>query len=318
MAEETAKETRAIGTLFSNVLKDNASSIRHFGKQVGQDEDPDNLHKLRVAYRRVSSLLLPSKPFLNLPKSIEQDLKIILRQLGKLRDTDIIQSHIQLTESTESTEAKHLRRVKSSLKTLRKKRLKKISTLIHSKRYKTLESKLEHAAKNPEFTDFAKRNLQDSALDVVIPTLGNLWLSKAWKIGLKVTTPDEKNTRQQLWKNLEKKGPKLHSLRKEIKRARYRIELFGEKLKPESKLVAKDLSNAQEVLGNLQDFVIQYKFLVGTLGKNKLNKRIPKTLGKLEMQVLDHIERWEQLRQNQLTESYRLMARRNIVRDLLN
>ena len=73
-----------------------ASAIRAHAPLVGLDADPDELHKLRVAIRRMRALLRASRPLIDDPRAERLRVRLgnLGRALGPARDADVFSAYM--------------------------------------------------------------------------------------------------------------------------------------------------------------------------------------------------------------------------------
>lgn len=73
------------------------AAIRRQAPAIGPDADPDELHKLRVAIRRLRALLRAARPFLTdaRAESLRGELRELGRAIGPARDADVFATYLR-------------------------------------------------------------------------------------------------------------------------------------------------------------------------------------------------------------------------------
>ena len=214
---------------------------RHFSTMLDHEpgvrlgDDPEDLHDMRVAIRRLRATLKLYAPFL--PKRaerFERDLKWVAGSLGDVRDLDVHLEHLAQEASSWDEEA--LERLSDALEERREDARRRMMETLEAARYERLVSGLSGMVRRG-------RSPEDPPpiLDVAPELVGRRYkkVRKAAK-RLKAGSPSED----------------FHDLRKKGKKVRYAVEpLRGIYGKPAEKLVDL-LKEMQDDLGGLQDLVV--------------------------------------------------------------
>ncbi len=213
------------------------------GSRTG--EDIESVHKMRVAVRRMRSLLrlvgdyYPGKPIAVAGKSLRQ----IARALGAIRDLDVLILDLQEFSASLPPEGQqHANALVSRLDRRRAKRRKRLNAYLDSKRYERALRQLENFAGNK--TGRASRKLrphQPQELRHVLPSLlhQRLAIVRAYDAVL----PNADDTR-------------LHALRVECKRLRYAIEFFAPVLGASATSFLAFVTSMQDALGRINDIAV--------------------------------------------------------------
>ena len=217
------------------VLRRHFSAVLAHEPGVRIGEDPEELHDMRVATRRLRATLKLYAKFL--PKRaerFERDLKWIASYLGDLRDLDVHLDH--LAEEASRWDEEALDQVSAAIEERRGEARRRMMEALDSPRYERLVSGLSGMARrgrSPEETP--------PILEVAPDLVGRRYkrVRKGTK-GLKAGSPPED----------------FHDLRKRGKRLRYAVEpLQGIYGKPAEKMVDL-LKDVQDDLGGLQDIIV--------------------------------------------------------------
>ncbi|WP_043368608.1 CHAD domain-containing protein [Cyanobium sp. PCC 7001] len=225
--------------------------------QVLEDRDPEPLHQMRVAMRRLRTCLIQFAPALDLPAGVSaQRLARSGRRLGLARDLDVLRERLdtRLLPRLSDAETRQLKPVFKRLKRERRDAQHELRSELHSGRYLKLLQALQGWLRDPSFTPLGEQPLSDWLPEWQWPWLGTLLLHPAWWL-----TDGTGAEEQEL----------LHELRKGIKGARYRLE----NLQPASGDTAlswvERLKRAQELLGDLHDLAVL---------RDAIEQQLPQTL----------------------------------------
>lgn len=225
--EETSSPDTPFEELQSRLREQLREIERHDpGTRLGRD--PESLHDMRVAVRRLRALLRAGKELVASDVAeLEASLKQLGRVLGEVRDHDVLLVHLeaQATELGEE-DATHARALLSGQRTERASSRARLLAALRSDEYLAL---LDDTARTIE--ELEPSGTQP-ALDVLVEK-ASAKLRKAVRRLPGEPADDE-----------------LHAVRKKGKQARYAGELAGRK-----KLV-KRAKALQDVLGDHQDAVV--------------------------------------------------------------
>jgi CHAD domain-containing protein len=196
------------------------------GTRLGRD--PESLHDMRVAVRRLRALLRAGAELVTTDtESLDARLKELGRALGEVRDLDVLIEHLE-SEAAElgDEDAKQARPLLAVLRRERSRNRRRLLAYLRCDEYLAL---LDDTARTIE-------ELEPSGSEV---SLGDL-ADKAFKKTRKAVRdlPEEPADAE------------LHAVRKKAKRARYAAELAGRK-----KFVER-AKNLQDALGDHQDAVV--------------------------------------------------------------
>jgi CHAD domain-containing protein len=235
---------------------------------VLQDEDPEELHQMRVAMRRLRTALQVFAPAIALPPAAqERQVARVARHLGQLRDLDVITQLLvdQYLPDLPEDEGKILVRALKSLKKQRKRTYKKVKRTLKGDRYQALKAAFTTWGQAPSCRVIAGLPLATVLPDLTLPLVSRLWLHPGWLIATQVETdrfyPHSKLDATVIDRCVKESNGVIHSLRKQVKRVRYQLSLvsqyYGDRLKPD----LKRLQSLQEALGQLQDTWVLANFL---------------------------------------------------------
>jgi triphosphatase len=213
---------------------------RHFAKMLAHEpgvrlgEDPEELHDMRVATRRLRAALKLYKE--SLPKRAERyerDLRFFASALGDVRDLDV---HLERLAEESSREGKVLDEVVAAIEERRVEARKRMLEVLDSRRYERFVA---------EFSGTLRRGRSPSYPGPILEVAPDLIRRRHKKVrkdveGLAEGSPPED----------------FHDLRKKGKRLRYALEpLQGIYGKPSEKMVEL-LKTVQDDLGDHQDLIV--------------------------------------------------------------
>lgn len=208
-------------------------------------EDIESVHKMRVAVRRMRSLLRLVGGYYK-SKTIaesERGLRDIARALGAIRDLDVLILDLQRfsaslpPESQQQAEA-----LISRLDRRRAKRRKRLNTFFDSKRYRRSLRQLESfARKKGVRARRPRRPHEPHELRHVLPVLLHQRLASVRAYDSLLPSSDDR---------------RLHALRVECKRLRYAIEFFAPVLGASAEHFLEQMKTMQDTLGRISDIAV--------------------------------------------------------------
>jgi CHAD domain-containing protein len=239
-----------------------------YEQAVLDDKDPEDLHQMRVGLRRLRTALQVFDAAIKLPKpGREPAVAAAARQLGELRDLDVIAETLQQRYAPDLTgpEQQRLEQVLSNLDQRRQAALKRVKKLLKGKRYRQLKQSLKAWIQEPHYRPLAQLPAAMVVPDLIGPLVSHLWLHPGFLVGAKFNPKSIKaNTRLSMAATdqlISEQGPALHSLRKQVKRVRYQMKLVSELYGDALNADIERLSEMQETLGNLQDSTVLEEFI---------------------------------------------------------
>jgi CHAD domain-containing protein len=214
------------------------------GTRLGRD--PEELHQMRVATRRLRAFLRAARPMLDeeWAESLRTEVGWLGSVLGPVRDLDVLLEHLHSDASgLEPKERRALRRIFRRLEQERADDRSAMLAALQTDRYLALLDRLEAAAEAPVFVEGAEEmSLRNIAADEFKR------LRKAVR-GLETEPADDD----------------LHEIRIRGKRARYAAELAEPVVgKPATRFI-REAKALQDVLGEHQDAVVAEERLRGLL-----------------------------------------------------
>ena len=280
--------------------------LKHESK-VLKDKDPEQLHQMRVGMRRLRSAIVGFAPALNLPIAVsDKNIAKIAKVLGKLRDIDVLQDNLitQYQPNLPEIEQKNLQAILKALKKQRKSVFKDVKRTLHSRRYVQLKTGLEAWLESPTynadatrlgFTKLASVKIQRVLPDLLLPQASIFLLHPGWLVGVEIKSGEIILAQENSIPEMSSAEAKiLHDLRKSAKKTRYNMELFTNFYGNLYDDYLKQITEVQEVLGNLQDSAVLIEFLA-SLSHEEPETYMPTLVQIIEKNRLIKLQEWQDL-----------------------
>jgi triphosphatase len=212
----------------------------HFAEMLAHEpgvrlgEDPEELHDMRVATRRLRAALKLYSDFL--PKRserYERDLRWVAGALGEVRDLDV---HLQRLSEESSRSGEVLEEVVALLRERRVEARRRMLQALDSNRYERLIA---------NFSGTLRRGRSSSPTDPVLEAAPNLVRDRYKKVRKSANALSEDSPPEH-----------FHDLRKKGKRLRYALEPLQEIYGKPAKKMVKLLKKTQDDLGDHQDLIV--------------------------------------------------------------
>lgn len=196
--------------------------------------DPEAVHQLRVAARRLQAALRTFAPLLQLPATVRaRPYRRVERRLGRLRDLDVLRHRLpdDVAEVMELRERLSRERLNS---------LDRVGALL--RRHRLTEASRDLAAwlDAPAYSPLGGEPLVVSGPDLLAPALTRVLLHAGWGVpGVPEPTSPA--------------APPLHALRRRVKALRYALECLSEWLPDGVDRWLSELHGLQNALGTWHD-----------------------------------------------------------------
>jgi CHAD domain-containing protein len=207
--------------------------IHDVGVRIGTN--PEDVHQMRVAIRRLRALLRAAQPMLvvDWAEHLREELRWLATVLGKVRDFDVLLAHVrdQRTDLS-SSQRRGLKGVIDALERERAVHRAALLTALHDDRYLALLERIEAAAHSPVVAD------------------PNVSLEKIARAGFRKLrrTVSEEGT--------DPSDAVLHRIRIMGKRARHAAELAATRRgKPAARFIRR-IKDLQDLLGEHHDAIV--------------------------------------------------------------
>jgi CHAD domain-containing protein len=279
MTKTTGLAPKTLGYWAYLAIEKHFQKTLKYESDVLADKDPEALHQMRVGMRRLRTAVHGFAPALSLPTAAqEKKIAKIARQLGELRDIDVLQDTLknQYLPTLPPSEQDALKKVLATLKKQRQKSLDLVQTTLTEGRYEELKQGFQNWLNQPSYGEFAEFPIDEILPELLLPLVSQFLLHPAWLVGVKLTdgeiaAPSGLNS-EIVVQLLTAHGDSLHSLRKQAKRVRYQMELFTDFYPSTYEDYVKDIKNIQSILGHIQDSFVLAEFLKGTLDSGNIDQ----------------------------------------------
>lgn len=274
---------RVIGKQYRSVIK--------CEKKVLKDENPENLHQMRVGTRRLRTALQVFGGVVTLPKVAQaKAIGTIARTLGTLRDLDVqiadLEQHYR--PQLPGKEQAALDRVIQSLRLQRRDAFAQTEALLTQSRYRNLKEAYDRWFEQPVYTPLAELSLDAVLPDLLSPLLATLLLHPGWLIPTHDRSLASSHT--------------LHDLRKACKHVRYQAEFFVDLYDVAFRDWIDEVKTIQGNLGKLQDSHVLLELLESQLPKGA---KLPALQSAIDQAQEEALKDWEPTRQHYLDARYR-------------
>ncbi|HAT14112.1 MAG TPA: metal-binding protein [Microcoleaceae bacterium UBA11344] len=290
---------------------------KYFRKTIGheaevlKDKDAEELHQMRVGMRRLRSAVTGFAPVLDLPKQAqEHKIGKVGRILGTLRDLDVMLESLQnrYYPNLPTDEQEVLDQALLTLLKQRRRALKEVRAVLEHKSYQLLKRSIEDWLEEPQFRAIEHLPIAEVLPDLLLPQVSEFFLHPAWLLGTeyldgKVKVCDDLNA-EAVAKKLAAEGTILHDLRKQAKRVRYLMNLFGEFYGETYEVYVEDVKAIQECLGEIQDSEVLGEFLTDFV-EGDVQKELPILAGLLTENRSAAWQKWQILQRRYLTSETR-------------
>lgn len=197
--------------------------------------------------------------------------------------------------SLPSNEQKALETALDDLDKQRRNAVTAVKETLHDKSYKSLKQSLTKWLQQPKYQAIAQMPIEEVLPDLLLPEVSKLLLHPGWLLGSELKQA-EIETVEQL---LAAEGEVLHSLRKQVKRTRYQMEVFSDFYGESYQAYLEDVKSIQEVLGKIQDGAVLADFLEKAADK-EIKHSSPTLANQLAQTSYAAWQQWQNLQQRYL------------------
>ncbi len=305
------------------VAKHCAKMLKH-EPGVLEDQDPEELHQMRVGMRRLRSAMTGFALAVDLP-TVANQKKVgkVARTLGVLRDIDVLQEALQnkYQPNLPLGEQEKLGKALEVLKTRRRHAFKKVKKELNNKLYNNLKEGLDKWLESPEYQSLGGIKIQEILPDLLLPEISKLLLHPGWLVGIKIEDGEinliEGLDKGEVEEILDHQGEMIHDLRKEAKRVRYQMELFTHLYGDSYKNYVKDVKELQSVLGDIQDCFVLAEFLTEAIHED-LRETVPNLANLLQETRYDKWQEWNKLQRKFLHKGNREELHKAILNPIIS
>jgi CHAD domain-containing protein len=281
------------------------------------DQDLEAIHQMRVSLRRLRSQVQAFESILDIPKFMgDKSIGKIGKVLGKVRDLDVLQHNFKTYRvNLPDSEQMHLEKVASTIIKSRRKEISKVKLMLNDRDYQYFKLGINNWLNHPQYLPTAKIEFESILPDLLLPSVGQLFLNSGWWIDLALDTGiDPELAVSQL---LLVHGETLHSLRKQIKATRYLMEMFTDRYPARYRDYLKDFKQVHELFGNIQDNIVLDNFIRKALGKRAPTK-LPTLYSRIIRSNYLNWQNWQpiqaQYRRSTTKQELQLLLIQNIIK----
>lgn len=317
-------QVKTLGDAASGAIEKYFRKAVEHAAEVIKDKDAEELHQMRVGMRRLRSAVTGFAPVLDLPKAAsERKIGKVGRILGTLRDLDVMLESLQnrYYPNLPTDEQEVLDEALLSLLKQRRRALKAVRGVLEHKSYQSLKESIENWVEKPQFRAIEHLPIAEVLPDLLLPQVSEFFLHPAWLLGTKdedgkVKVADDLNE-SAVEEKLAAEGTILHDLRKQAKRVRYLMNLFGDFYGPTYEAYVEDVKAVQECLGDIQDCEVLGEFLTDFVDRD-LQKELPKLAGLLAEKRYGAWQKWQVLQRKYLKSEIRQNLRSTLIHPVID
>ncbi|MEG4342324.1 CHAD domain-containing protein [Microcoleus sp. A003_D6] len=304
-------QVKTLGDAASGAIEKYFRKTVEHEAEVIKDKDAEELHQMRVGLRRLRSAVTGFAPVLDWPKEAsERKIGKVGRILGTLRDLDVMLESLQnrYYPNLPADEQEVLDEALLTLLKQRRRALKGVRAILEHKTYELLKKSIEEWLDKPKFRAIEHLPIAEVLPDLLLPQVSEFFLHPAWLLGTeyedgKVKVADDLNE-SAVEEKLAAEGTMLHDLRKQAKRVRYLMNLFGDFYGETYEVYVEDVKAVQECLGDIQDCEVLGEFLTDFVDRD-LKKELPKLAGLLAENRYAAWQKWQVLQRRYLNSEIR-------------
>jgi CHAD domain-containing protein len=281
----------SLGEYACQMISEHYRGMVKYQKKVLADEDPENLHKMRVASRRLRTALQVFGWAVQLPKAAGvKRISSLAKILGNLRDLDVQLADLQTTyrPQLEVPEQKRLDQVIKTLSKQRERAYEAVEDALEQTRYYKLKTTYEDWLEQPQYTAIAQLPLRPLLPDLLSPLLSQLLLHPGWLVPANHSSLAESQL--------------LHDLRKVCKQVRYQAEFFVPFYGDAFATWIQEVKTLQDNLGLFQDSQVLIALLEKYLPKAAEMPGLQAIVQQTPREVLAD---WDPIRQHYLDPAFR-------------
>ena len=310
----------SLGEVAHQAIQKHFKKSTKYQDKVLADQNPENLHQMRVGMRRLRTAIDVFEPAIELPLAARRSqITKIAKALGKVRDLDVLQiwfQHYLTIASTSPEETEQLQRMLLRLDKRRKKNFSQLPKLFKGKGYRQFVSAYSDWLEQPQFRTVATMPILDVVPDLLLPLFSQLFLHPGWLVATETIDgrphPMSGVDMQSLDQIFATDGTNLHNLRKQMKRLRYQTEFFTPFFGKSYQIQAREFQALQELLGLFQDEAVLSNFLIKELGPS-WSKRLPALARLLQEERFRNWNQWQTLQLKYLDPKFRRTISRRVM-----
>jgi CHAD domain-containing protein len=311
MKIQQIEPTIVLGDLAYRVLRENFQKVVDREVEVIADKDPESLHQMRVAIRRLHSALKVFTEAIVLSKEIEAaNIRKFARSLGDTRDLDVLQQSLldRYQPLLQESEKNKFFEVIAYLQQKHDRCFLDLKKTLKSDRYRKFKKSMRIWLDKPDYTVLGKSKTLPLLSDLLLPSICQLFLHSGWFVGSDIESGKVRAIGIETITDFDAEGKLctdiLHDLRKQVKDVRYRSEFFAGFYGEDFSEKIVELKQTQELLGDFQDNNVLHHFLESKM-KLDLKRELPNIDRYLEQNLALFWQKWKPMQQNYLSLEFR-------------
>jgi CHAD domain-containing protein len=218
------------------IMREQIDAIRGHEAGARRGTDPEDVHDMRTAARRLRAVLRAVRPGFDRPwvEALRSELEWLGATLGAVRDLDVLREHLrdELAALEDSTGLSASLPLSECLDVKHSRARAKLLAALESPRYRQLLSRLDEAVRQPRVV----------TADLSLSRIAARQFRKLRKAVKDLPT--------------EPTDEELHAVRIKVKRARYAAELAEEEIGRSAARFVDKAKKVQDILGEHQDAVM--------------------------------------------------------------
>jgi CHAD domain-containing protein len=300
-----------LGDLAYRVLKENFQKIVDRETEVLADKDPEPLHQMRVAMRRLRSALKVFAGAIVPSKEIKvSNIGKFARSLGDTRDLDVLQQSLldRYQPLLQESERTKFLEVIEYLQQKRDRSFFDLQKTLYGDRYRKFKEGMAIWLEKPEYTVLGKLKTLPLLSALLLPSICQLFLHSGWFVGTNIVSGMARTIELEVSRDWYDRSQQfdciLHDLRKNVKDVRYRSEFFSGLYGNDFIEKIEELRQVQDLLGELQDSNVLRHFLASKM-KLDLERELLSIDRHLEQNRTLFWQKWRLIQQHYLTSEFR-------------
>jgi CHAD domain-containing protein len=229
-------------------IADAGRKLRRARKRFLAREDPDSLHGLRVALRRLRAVLTLFRPILVLPRLLgDRELQRVGHDLADLRDQDVALEAMTALPALDDEARNRLQRRARR----REREARRVAGRLRGSRVRSMLRALRRWDRSPAFSVD-----EDTPASVLLPGMRSrvavIELHPAWCLTLRPDAAGTLHALDTIYDD-DTTAELLHELRRRLKQQRYQLEVMARVFAGDWSPPLERLRLLQESLGVMQD-----------------------------------------------------------------
>ncbi len=250
----------SLGDLARSAIEKHLTKACRHEAAVLKDRDPEELHQMRVALRRLRSAQVGFAVAIDLPKRAgDRAVGKVAKILGELRDLDVMDEALRDRYQPHLPEDEQalLQTVRDDLAAQRHKVFNRVAKTLQKREWPPLKAALTNWVAKPRLRPAAAWPATTIVPDLLLPLLSHWLMHPGWLVQMGGRSVTDLSLLE--W-------AVVHDLRKMAKRLRYQMALFSEFYGSDYERELAKIGDIQTVLGDLQDISVLETFLVKAIG----------------------------------------------------